>query len=429
MKMFIKKVLSVLLSISLCVPMASLACAGVIDDCSGSTETTHAVGTPFTQEDFLVTKGSKIYNQRGEEVVLHGVNLGSWLIQEDWLSPYEQVEDNYDILETLIERFGTEKAYELMSIYQDNWITEYDLDVIVEKGFNCVRVPFWYRNFYSDDNGTKILNENQEWDFHYLDWIVEECSERGLYVILDMHGAPGFQSDAPHSGKGDSCRLYEDSEEGEFFRTLTDELWTAIATRFNGNPAVAMYDLLNEPSCDCDYGEVTRRKNNTNEYIRLYNTVRAVDSDHIITVECIWTAFAVPHKELVGFENVVYQVHFYQKSDFIFVLFVLLTKLYYFNTPLMMGEFYPLGTTTWSSCFKTMKNLNYSWMLWTYKASGHGMWSSDWCLYGAKDGFERARIKTDSYEEIARKWGECLNTDKGFTDSGHYDKDVAEYVK
>ena len=429
MKTFMKKVLCVFLSAALVLPLAAGAAAQAAFAETSEHGTSDGEPAAFTQEDFLVTKGNKIYNKKGEEVVLHGVNLGSWLIQEDWLSPYEEVQDHYDILETLIERFGTERAYELLNTYQDNWITEYDLDDIAAKGFNCVRVPFWYRNFYSDDNGTKILNENGEWDFRYLDWIVEKCAERGIYVILDMHGAPGFQSDAPHSGKRDSCRLYEDSEEGEFFRTLADELWTAIAARFNGNPAVAMYDLLNEPSCDCDYGEVTRRKNNTAEYQRLYKAVRAVDGEHIITLECIWTAFALPHKELVGFENVVYQVHFYQKSDFIFVLFVLLTKLYHFNTPLMMGEFYPLGTTTWASCFKAMKKLNYSWMLWTYKASGHGMWESDWVLCGAKDGFERAKIKTDSYEEIARKWGECLNTDKVFQDTGHFERNVAQYVK
>ncbi len=324
MKEYVKKLFCLLMCVALILPFALSAAAENLD-------------ASFTQEDFLVTKGNKIYNQKGDEILLHGVNLGSWLIQEDWLSPYEQAQDHYDILEALTDRFGVDGAYELMNTYQDNWITEYDLDQIKEMGFNCVRVPFWYRNFYSDDNGTKILDQNGEWDFHYLVWIVRECSERRIYVILDMHGAPGFQSDAPHSGKRDSCRLYEDSEEGEFFRTLTDELWTAIASRFIGNPAVAMYDLLNEPSCDCDYGEVTRRINNTKEYKRLYKTVRAVDKEHIITLECIWTAFALPHKELAGFENVVYQVHFYQKSDFIFVLFVTLTKLYYPNVPLMMG--------------------------------------------------------------------------------------------
>lgn len=55
--------------------------------------------------------------------------------------------------------FRRRKAYELINIYEDNWITEYDLDRIVELGFNCVRVPFWFRNFYYDDKGTKSLTK------------------------------------------------------------------------------------------------------------------------------------------------------------------------------------------------------------------------------------------------------------------------------
>ena len=47
--------------------------------------------------------------------------------------------------------------------YEDNFITEYDLDNIKSLGFNCVRVPFWFRNFYYDDGGRKILDENGEW--------------------------------------------------------------------------------------------------------------------------------------------------------------------------------------------------------------------------------------------------------------------------
>jgi DnaJ-class molecular chaperone len=35
---------------------------------------------------------------------------------------------------------------------------------------------------------------------------------------------------------------------------------------------------------------------------------------------------------------------------------------------------------------------------------------------------------TDSYEEIARKWGECIRTENGFQDSGHYDKNVKEHI-
>ena len=119
------------------------------------------------------------------------------------------------------------------------------------------RVPFRFRNFYYDDDGTKILDRNGEWDFSILDWVVEECAERELYVILDMHGAVGSQSDAPHSGRAfQGAQLMENSERGERYRELTDELWTAIAKRFNGNPAVAMYDLLNEPMCDVQCTEI-----------------------------------------------------------------------------------------------------------------------------------------------------------------------------
>lgn len=383
---------------------------------------------PFTQEDFLTTRKRKIVNQRGETIRLKGVNLGGWLIQEDWLCPYEQVSDNYELLETLIERFGLQKAYELVNTYEDNFITAYDLDQIAEMGFNCVRVPFWYRNFYYDDNGTKILDENGEWDFSRLDWVVNECSERHLYVILDMHGAPGFQSDAPHNGKGDSNGLYDLTPQGKRNRELTDELWTAIAERFRGNPAVAMYDLLNEPCCDMPVTEIQRRIYNELIYKRLYKTVRAADPDHIITLECIWTPLALPQAKTHGWENVVYQVHFYNNSDEIFAFFLLLTRLYHRSMPMFMGEFYPHKRTTWKGCFETMDSLNFSWALWTYKGAGHMMWESDWCLRGSKDGFERARIKTDSAEEIARKWGECIRTENGYTDSGHYDKNVKAFL-
>ncbi len=382
----------------------------------------------FTDDDFLTTKGQDLINRRGEKVTLKGVNLGAWLIWEDWLCPYEEATDHADVLEKLTARFGVNGAYSLMNTYMDNWITEYDLDEIKNMGFNCVRVPFWYRNFYYDDNGSKILNEKGEWDFSKLEWIVSECSKRELYVILDMHGAVGYQSDAPHNGKADSCGLYEDTAQGERYRELTDELWTAIALRFKGNPAVAMYDLLNEPMCDVDCGEITRRINNEFIYTRLYDTVRAADPDHIITLECIWTAIALPQAFLKGWDNVVYQVHFYNNSNFIFNLFALFTKIIYSDVPMFMGEFFPHQQTTWENCFTFMNKINYNWCLWTYKATGHLMWQSDWCLRGSKDGFERAKIESDSFDEIARKWGECIRTEVGFQDTGHYDANVKDHI-
>ena len=422
---------------ALCLVLCILMAMSTVVFAGAENETADKTG-PITQEDFLTVKGRKLVNQKGENVQLKGVNLGAWLVREDWLNPDHipaevLAEKKYDgemVYDKLEERFGRERAQELLNMFYDNWITEWDLDNIKSLGFNCVRVPFWYRNFYYDDKGTKILDENGEWDFSRLDWVVEECGKRGLYVILDMHGAVGSQSDAPHAGRAfQGAQLMENSERGEEYRRLTDELWTAIAERFNGNPAVAMYDLLNEPMCDVSCGELTRRIKNEAIYTRLYNTVRAVDTDHIITMEAIWTGWALPKTFLKGWENVVYQVHFYNNSDFIFNFFLLLTIAIHPNVPLMVGEFYPHKATTWENCFSTMNKLNYSWMLWTYKATGHGMWSSDWCMYGAKDGFWRADIYNGTYEEIAEAWSaERLNTQTGFQDTGHYAKNVEAHL-
>ena len=412
----VKKIVSLILALA---TISSVACVGFAD----SEET-----SAFTADDFLTTKGQNIVNQKGEKVQLKGVNLGAWMIWEGWLCPYEDDLDHYTVLEVLTERFGEKEAYELINTYMDNWITEYDLDEIQKMGFNCVRVPFWFRNFYYDDNGRKILDENGEWDFSRLDWVVSECSKRGIYVVLDMHGAVGYQSDAPHNGKKGSVGLYADTEQGERYRELTDELWTAIATRFKDEPAVAMYDLLNEPMCDVDATEIERRINNEMIYTRLYDTVRAVDENHIITMEAIWTAIALPMAWTKGWNNVVYQVHFYNNSNFIFNLFAWFTKFIYADVPMMMGEFYPHQQTTWSNCFNTLNTANFSWFLWTYKATGHGMWESDWCLRGSKDGFHRVNVYNDSYEEILRKWGECIRTENGFQDTGHYDNNVKDYI-
>lgn len=421
-----KKLLSVILSAIMIFSVSVYAFAG---DSENQDNTQQTEIKPIGEKDFLKAEGQHLVNRNGKRVTLRGVNLGAWMIFEDWLCPYEDATDHLSVFDTLTERFGEEKAYELMNIYQDNWISEYDLDSIAERGFNCVRVPFWFRNFYYDDNGRKILDDNGEWDFSRLDWVINECQKRGLYVILDMHGAVGYQSDAPHNGKAGGCSLYKQTQQGERYRELTDELWTAIASRYNGNPTVAMYDLLNEPMCDVECTEIERRVKNEYIYTRLYNTVRKADNDHIITMECIWTALALPNATLKGFDNVVYQVHFYNNSNFIFNIFSLFTKLIHFDVPMYMGEFYPHQKTTWNNCFKTLKNLDYSWTLWTYKATGHGMWSSDWCIVGSKDGFERANIKKDSFEEIARKWGACIRTENGFQETGHYDKNVAAFVK
>ena len=96
MKKTIKSVLSLALALVMAFSVCSAAFAvEAVDETVG-----------FTDEDFLKTKGRKLVNRNGDEIQLKGVNLGSWMIWEDWLSPYEESTDHYAVLTTLEERFG-----------------------------------------------------------------------------------------------------------------------------------------------------------------------------------------------------------------------------------------------------------------------------------------------------------------------------------
>ena len=69
---------------------------------------------PLTEEDFLHTEGAAIVNQNGERLILTGINLGGWLIQEYWMCPVQGDRDtlqwtNLQTLDTLEERFGRER--------------------------------------------------------------------------------------------------------------------------------------------------------------------------------------------------------------------------------------------------------------------------------------------------------------------------------
>ena len=109
----------------------------------------------------LSVKDGYIVNENGEEIVLKGINLGNWLLWETWMGfvpEYTHDWAYFDTLQVLFDRFGEEKTNEIVKTFEDNFVTEDDIAQIEKLGFNCVRVPFWYRNFMTED--LEWLSEN-----------------------------------------------------------------------------------------------------------------------------------------------------------------------------------------------------------------------------------------------------------------------------
>ena len=367
----------------------------------------------ITQEDALVVKGEKIYNKKGEEVFLRGLNLGGWLIQEEWFTPVNSVNGNLKTLQVLTERFGLEKTYELFDIYQKNWITETDFKNIADMGFNCVRIPFWYRNFQSDENGTWILDENGEIDLSILEWAVDMCRKYGIYAILDLHAANGVQGYADHAGLYGAYHFFDRDKKGEWYREQAAELWAVIAERFAGDPAVAMFDLLNEPMCDVPI--INRIHSYIWEFYDMaYDKIREKDPERLISMIGTWSVDKLPNPNKYGWTGVIYQYHQYDKNESDYNSRIAAGFACGYNVPQFAGEFHPVGdNVNLDFAINAYDSNNIIWTLWTYK--GYNSWAAwaDWFVYGSFSDELKVDIENDNYEEIARKWGEGLQTNSG----------------
>lgn len=359
---------------------------------------------------FLRVENGKIVNEKGKEVVLKGVNLGGWLIQESWMCPVsgnDREWANLDTVELLESRFSEEQVQNLFNTYQDNWITENDIKKISEMGCNVIRVPFWYRNFMKDEQGTWIdenLDENP--GFKKLDWVIAQAEKYDMYVILDMHGCPGGQSMDHCCGTLCQNRLYTD----EVCQRTMEKLWVAIASRYQGNATVAAYDIMNEPQNNGGYvGENSYDPWQSESwelsnaiYDKMITAIRAVDSEHIITVEGIWRLSNLPKPQDMGWTNMMYQLHLYDnEDDFRVWAEDLAEKAKEYGVAAYIGEFQNLLGL--AICDEN----NISWTTWTYKGTKDNKGTFFW-FFGET---EQADCASDSYEELLEKWGSPIRTE------------------
>lgn len=350
----------------------------------------------------LTVKDGCIVDENGEKVVLKGVNLGNWLLWETWMGFVPEYTDDwayYDTLQVLLDRFGEEKTAEIVKTFEDNFITENDIAQIEKLGFNCVRVPFWYRNFMTEDLEWLAENHDDNKGFQKLDWIIETCEKYGIYVMLDLHGAPGGQSKNHCTGKAGRNELYEN----ENMMNTTVELWSAIAERYKDNKTVCAYDLLNEPQNNGGYegnynwaAESEDAVSRTNKaYDTLYKAIREIDKNHIISFEGVWSTTVLPNPNEMGYENMLYQLHLYdsEKGMIRYRVDELKTARKDWGVAVVVGEYNNHECEEYAQ--KKYDKNDISRIKWTYKTYNAG---ESWGIFN-KD-VERIDIKTASYEEI-----------------------------
>lgn len=361
--------------------------------------------------NLLHTSGRNIVDSTGAVVRLRGVNLGGWMVMEKWMTPLDSgsLPDTYSVMKQLDQRFGVSTEQALIKTYQDNWLTTTDLDNIRAGGYNAVRVPVWWGNFYALDN---VSNSGWRADaFTQLDWLVSNAGARGLYVIIDMHGVVGGQSTSDTTGQANRNEYWSNSND----QGNTAWMWWQIANHYKGNATVAGYDLINEPIGAPNSSAVW------NAYDSLYKSVRSVDSGHIIFMEGAygnWNWSMLPNPAQYGWTNVVYEQHEYQYNASAAQIQQGATNQVTdfnnhssWNVPGYIGEFNSMGagSSTWAATKSTYDNAGLSWTMWSYKAT-HGLVPDSWGWYDPTYWPATPNISTDSSATISSKWQQWKTT-------------------
>lgn len=312
---------------------------------------------------FLRTQGHDIVNEKGEKVLLRGVGLGNWMLPEGYMWKFGEGGDRPRKIEKIVnDLIGPSNASRFWHEFRQGYITESDIKRIAELGYNSVRPALNARLFLTETDPPQRVEEG----FQLLDNLVKWCNANHLYVIIDMHGAPGGQTGQNiDDSANDQPELFMQKK----YQDQLVDLWVAIAKRYQDEPAVAGYDLLNEPLPERT-GAVGKYKHLVEPlYQRLTKAIREVDARHMIILEGVdwandWSIFTKPFDR-----NLVYQFHYYcwDNPTKLKGIQRYLDHRQQLNAPVWVGETGERDNTIYWGTTEYFEANNIGWSFWPWK--------------------------------------------------------------
>jgi endoglucanase len=237
---------------------------------------------------FLHTRGSEIVDGSGRPVILRAMGLGGWMLQEGYMLKLGELGQQHVIHARLAELVGKDAVDEFQRAWLDHHMTKADMDALGRWGFNAVRLPMHYALFLDPKApaGSDRWNED---GFRRVDDLLRWAAANRMWVILDLHAAPGGQgTDLAIADRDPAEPSLWDSAENQ---RRTVALWGELARRHAENPWVGGYDLLNEPNWDFDGRGGGHGCNETSNrpigalYRRITAAIRQHDQRHLIVIE------------------------------------------------------------------------------------------------------------------------------------------------
>jgi hypothetical protein len=328
-------------------------------------------------QGFLKADGKRIVNAKGENILLRGMGLGGWMLQEGYMLGIRKDGQQHKIRAAIKELMGPQETAEFYNAWLDNFIYKTDIDSMKRWGFNSVRLPMHYNLYTLPVEQEPVAGQNTwlEKGFAMTDSLLAWCKANHLYLILDLHAAPGGQGNDLNISDRDSSKpsLWE----SEANKQKTIAFWKKIAGRYVLEPWIGGYDIINEPNWG--FADPANDRNGTKEQGNaplkellkdITAAIREVDKNHIIIIE--GNGWGNNYNGVLPpwDNNMVLSFHKYwnynRRQD---IQKILDTRTKY-NVPVWLGETGENSNVWYTEAIQLLEKNNIGWAMWPLKKMG-----------------------------------------------------------
>lgn len=327
-------------------------------------------------QGYLKTRGPVIVNEKNEKVILRGMGLGGWMLQEGYMFRLGNIGQQYRIREKIRELIGPERTEAFYDAWLGSHTTRKDIDSMAAWGFNSVRLPMHF-NLYTlpvDEEPVPGQNTWLEKGFALTDSLLSWCKANHMYLILDLHAAPGGQgNDLPISDRHPEKPSLWESEAN---RNKTIALWRKLAARYANEPWIGGYDIINEPNWGFEDPEDKRGTKETKNIplkqlmTDITKAIREVDRQHIIIIE--GNGFGNNYQGILPAwdSNMVISFHKYGNFTQVSSIRNFLDLREQYNLPLWLGESGENSNNWFTNTIAMVESNDIGWAWWQLKKTG-----------------------------------------------------------
>lgn len=333
---------------------------------------TAALGLQAQPAGFLRAHNQRITDGQGHEVLLRGMGLGGWMLQEGYMLGVRNEGSQHSIKARIADLVGREECERFYTLWCERHITRADVELLARCGFNSIRLPMHYNLFTLPVEEEPVAGQDTwlETGFTLTDNLLAWCKASKMYLILDLHAAPGGQGKDANISDYDPAKpsLWESAEN----RRKTAALWRRLAGRYASETAIGGYDLLNEPNWTFEGKDKNGKQDATNAPIwALYQTltkaIREVDPNHLIIIE--GNAWGNNYNGFPGpwETNLVMSFHKYWNPNTpeAIAKFIALRDTH--RVPLWLGESGENSNTWFRDCVSLVESNHIGWAWWPHK--------------------------------------------------------------